>query len=211
MFEHQLVRNSPFHPPFSPNSPIQLISAQFVNPYFPSIFAATSKEGTVKSPLFCFCIMDNKELLMTIMAPKLEELGCFLVDIKSNPSNNSFEVFIDSNKGVTISECEQLSRFLQFNLDRENNFPKDYSLDVSSPGMDNPFKVPQQYDNSIGKTVEVVLLSGAKLEAVLMEYDGERMEVQVIIPPPKKGMKPKTKEAVYEMQEIKSVKKKISF
>ena len=53
------------------------------------------------------------------LAPKLEELDCFLVDIKVKPSGSKIEVYIDRDKGLQIETCEQVSRFLEFHLDNE--------------------------------------------------------------------------------------------
>ena len=175
------------------------------------IFAPTSREGTLKSPLFCFWNMSNREKIVALIAPKLEELGCFLVDVKINPSVNKYEIFIDNMEGVTIEACMKVSRYLESQIDLDDSFPQQYSLDVSSPGMENPFKVPQQYAKNIGKTVELVLNSGIKKEGILKEADAEKLRLEVHIPPPKKGMKPKIEEAVFAMEEIKSTKKKITF
>ena len=155
--------------------------------------------------------MSNREKIVALIAPKLEELGCFLVDVKINPSVNKYEIFIDNMEGVTIEACMKVSRYLESQIDLDDSFPQQYSLDVSSPGMENPFKVPQQYAKNIGKTVELVLNSGIKKEGILKEADAEKLRLEVHIPPPKKGMKPKIEEAVFAMEEIKTTKKKITF
>lgn len=133
------------------------------------------------------------------------------MDIKLNPAINKYEVFIDSMEGITIEACMKVSRFLEAQIDLDDSFPEQYSLDVSSPGMENPFKVAEQYAKNIGKTVEVVLNSGVKKEGILKSADGEILKLEVHIPPPKKGMKPKIEDAEFEMADIKSTKKKISF
>lgn len=155
--------------------------------------------------------MTNSEKILELLTPKLEELGCFLVDMKIIPSVNKYEIFIDNKDGVTIETCTKVSRYIEFHMDNDDSFPKQYSLDVSSPGMENPFKVPQQYEKNIGKTVEVVLMSGVKKEGILKAADAEKLKLEVHIPPPKKGMKPKVEEAEFELSEIKSTKKKITF
>ena len=155
--------------------------------------------------------MSNRDKIISIVAPKLEELGCFLVDVKANTSNNKFEVYIDNMAGITIETCEKVSRFIEFNLDNDPDFPKQYSLDVSSPGMDNPFKVPQQYAKNISKTVEVVLNNGIKKEGILLSADDDTLVLQVHLPPKKKGMKPETMEETLHRGDIKATKKKISF
>lgn len=155
--------------------------------------------------------MSVREKIIEIAGPKLEELGCFLVDVKVNPAFNKYEVFIDTIAGVTIEECQKLSRFIEFTLDNDPAMPKQYSLDVSSPGMENPFKVHQQFEKNIGKTVEVVLLSGVKLEGVMTKADGKVLHLEVHHIPKKKGMKPEITMETIDFDEIKGVKKKISF
>lgn len=152
-----------------------------------------------------------KEKLQEWLLPKLKELDCFLVDIRHNPAANKYEVFIDTNTGVTILQCEQVSRYLQFLMENDSAFGDAYSLDVSSPGMENPFKVERQYQKNIGKTVEVLLLNGTKKEGVLTAFDAENLFLQVNIPPKKKGMKPEFINEVISFSEIKTTKKKITF
>jgi ribosome maturation factor RimP len=171
----------------------------------------TSEEGTVKSPLFCFCIMNNREIIEAWLTPLMVEMDCFLVDVRINPSINKYEIFIDSPTGVTIEQCTKVSRFVEFQMDNDNRFSEKYSLDVSSPGMENPFKVQQQYDKNIGKTIEVVLLNGNKKEGLLKKADGKVLHLEVHHPPKKKGMKPEIELETYGFEEIKSVKKKIVF
>lgn len=155
--------------------------------------------------------MGNREQIEQWLGPKLEELGCFLVDIRINPSSAKYEVYIDTPTGVTIEQCEKVSRFLNFQMENDNQFPEKYTLDVSSPGMDNPFRVQQQYDKNIGKTVEVVLLSGIKKEGMLKKADGFVLHLEIHHPPKKKGMPPVIELETFDFAEIKSVKKKIIF
>ncbi len=171
----------------------------------------TSKEGAL-CPLFSFCGMENLTArIEQWLAPKLEELDCFLVDIKVKPSGSKIEVYIDRDKGLQIETCEQVSRFLEFHLDNEADVPSNYNLEVSSPGMDNPFRVERQYRKNIGKTVEVLLHSGVKYEGVLDAYDGEQLTLGIHLPPKKKGQQPEVRSEMFLLKDIKYTKKKISF
>jgi ribosome maturation factor RimP len=155
--------------------------------------------------------MNNREIIEAWLAPLMVEMDCFLVDVRINPSINKYEIFMDSATGVTIEQCTKVSRFVEFQMDNDNRFSEKYSLDVSSPGMENPFKVQQQYDKNIGKTIEVVLLNGNKREGLLKKADGKVLHLEVHHPPKKKGMKPEIELETYGFEEIKSVKKKIVF
>jgi len=155
--------------------------------------------------------MNNREIIEAWLAPQMEEMGCFLVDVRINPSINKYEIYIDSATSITIEQCTIVSRFVEFQMDNDNRFSEKYSLDVSSPGMENPFKVQQQYDKNIGKTIEVVLVNGIKKEGLLKRADGKVLHLEVHHPPKKKGMKPEVELETYGFEEIKSVKKKIIF
>lgn len=171
----------------------------------------TRKRGHQKVPSFVSVDMGNREQIEQWLGPKLEELGCFLVDIRINPSSSKYEVYIDTPTGVTIEQCEKVSRFLNFQMENDPTFPERYTLDVSSPGMDNPFRVQQQFDKNIGKHVEVLLLSGVKKEGILKKADGKILHLEVHHPPKKKGMAPDIDLETFDFAEIKHVKKKINF
>lgn len=152
-----------------------------------------------------------KDKMQEWLQPKMEELDCFLVDIRHNPSSGKFEVFIDTDTGVTISQCEQVSRHLQFYMDNDPAFAENYSLDVSSPGMENPFKVERQYLKNIGKTVEVVLHTGVKKEGILDGFGDGKLKLRIALPVKVKGKPPEYMEEEMALDLIKSTKKKISF
>jgi len=87
----------------------------------------------------------------------------FLVEIKISNNNDIF-VTIDDFNGLNIEECRRISRFIEENLDRDK---EDFSIEVSSPGLTNPFKVPEQYQKSLNKEVEVILKTGEKITGTL--------------------------------------------
>jgi ribosome maturation factor RimP len=90
----------------------------------------------------------------------------FLVDLLLKPGNKIY-VFIDGDHGVTISDCVELSRFIESQFDRET---EDFDLIVSSSGADQPIKMPRQYPKNIGRSLQVKLseenMVSGKLEAV---------------------------------------------
>lgn len=179
---------------------------------YPAYICTNFERGdTLASPLL-FRYMDIlKEKIQEWLLPKLEEMGGFLVDIRHNPSNSKFEVFIDTDTGVTINQCEEVSRYLQFYMEADAAFGNNYLLDISSPGMENPFRVERQYLKNIGKTVEVVLHSGIKKEGLLEQYDAEKLTLQIALPAKTKGAKPEIVSQEILLNDIKSTKQKISF
>jgi ribosome maturation factor RimP len=77
---------------------------------------------------------------------------------------------------VWIEDCVELSKFIESRLDREE---EDYELEVGSAGLGQPFKVPQQYINFIGRDVEVLDADGKKTRGVLKSVEGEDFVVTV--------------------------------
>lgn len=111
----------------------------------------------------------NESKIVSLVQQHLEGSDKFLVDVLIRPGNRIF-IFIDGDHGVMISDCVELSRFVESQLDRES---EDFELNVSSAGADQPIKLPRQYRKNIGRSLQVKLseensVSG-KLEAVTDE------------------------------------------
>ena len=104
---------------------------------------------------------------------RIEGTKLFVVDIKISASNK-IDVLIDGFDGVSISDCVDVSRGVEHNLDREN---EDFSLEVSSAGLDSPFLVPQQYEKNLGREVKVYTQDGKKHEGKLTHVDGNKIEI----------------------------------
>lgn len=106
------------------------------------------------------------------------EPGFFLVDIRIKPTNN-VKVFIDGDQGVSIEKLVQLNRRLYKDIEESNFFPNgDFSLEVSSPGLDEPLKMRRQYMKNIGREVEVLLNEGIKKEGKLMTVTDEEITLE---------------------------------
>ena len=87
----------------------------------------------------------------------------FLVGVKVD-NNNKIIVHIDTQEGISIGDCARVSRELEEKLDRDR---EDFALEVSSPGLDSPFSVIEQYQKNVGKRINLVKTDGEKLEGVL--------------------------------------------
>jgi ribosome maturation factor RimP len=102
----------------------------------------------------------------------------FLVDIKIKPTNN-VKVFIDGDQGISIEKCVRINRALYKRLEDIALFPNgDFSLEVSSPGLDEPLKLHRQYKKNIGRQVELVLQDGATAEGRLLEVSEDGIIVE---------------------------------
>lgn len=111
------------------------------------------------------------------LPPLLEEKNFFLVEIKFS-MGRKIEVYVDSDEGIHIDDCALISRFIEKNLDESGVVPSNYILEVSSPGMDNPLRIPRQYKKRIGRILEVLKTNGEKFEAELINADDERITLR---------------------------------
>ncbi len=117
----------------------------------------------------------------------IEGSSLFLVDIKIKPTNN-IKIYLDGDTGVTIDAVSKLNRALYKQLEESEMFPDgDFSLEVSSAGIDEPLKFFRQYVKNIGRKVEVtlqddqvhtgVLKEATEAEITLEETAGKKKEV----------------------------------
>ena len=113
-----------------------------------------------------------------VQALLANDSGYFLVEVRIKPTNN-FKIFIDGDQGVTIEKCVQINRALYKKLEELGLFPNgDFSLEVSSPGLDEPLKLLRQYKKNIGRQVELILQDGSKKEGRLMEVSEDGVIVE---------------------------------
>lgn len=149
-----------------------------------------------------------KEQIEQYLNNNIDNTTMFVVDVKVLPTNK-IEVFLDrSDTNITIDECAKISRKLEEYLESNQLVGEKYTLEVSSPGMDQPFKVPQQFEKSINQKVEVLKVDGEKFIGTLLVYDGEKVTIKS-----EKKIKKEIKEEIIEinLQEIKSIKKHFIF
>ena len=102
----------------------------------------------------------------------------FLVETRIKPTNN-IKVFIDGDAGITIEKCIAINRALYKQIEGSGLFPNDdFSLEVSSPGLDEPLKMHRQYIKNVGRFVEVTQNDGLKTEGKLLEATNEAITVE---------------------------------
>src|SRR5678815_2460817 len=101
-----------------------------------------------------------------------------LVEVKIRPGNN-IKVFIDADKGVSIDKLAQYNRNLYKQIEESDLFPNgDFSLEISSPGLDEPLKLHRQYIKNIGRYIDVLLKSGIKIEGKLTGVNENEIVVE---------------------------------
>ena len=132
----------------------------------------------------------------------------FLVDIWIKPTNN-IKVFIDADEGIILSLLIEYNRKLYKKLEESGLFPDgDFSLEVSSPGLDEPLKLFRQYKKNVGRYVDVTRIDSSKVEGRLIEAteDGILVETET-----GKGKKKETRQESILFDDIKSTKIQIKF
>ncbi len=117
--------------------------------------------------------MISLSTLKTTVSTKIEEMCCFLVDIKVSNSND-IKIVIDSANGISMNDCINLTKFIEQKLDRDK---EDFSLSISSPGTDASFKVPEQFFKNYNCLVDVIMKSGNEYNAVLKELNTEKEKI----------------------------------
>ena len=133
------------------------------------------------------------------------EPGYFLVEISFKPTN-IIKVFVDADQGATIDKLVYLNRALYKQIE-ETMFPNgDFSIEVSSPGLDEPLKLYRQYVKNIGRLVEVIEKDGVKRDGKLISTSENEIVIEV------ETGKSKKKEIVHHtisFENIKSTKVQI--
>jgi len=157
--------------------------------------------------------MINKKKIEELAQERINELNkdLFIVEIAIS-SSNSIKVEIDSALGnIAIEDCISVSRNIEHNLDREE---QDFELQVSSPGLDKPFRVVQQYKKNVGREVKLTSVTGEKLEGVLKSANDEGVIVETTRKERLEGKKKKVtieEEHSFNYNEIKETKIIITF
>lgn len=129
-----------------------------------------------------------QERLTEMFAPVVQALDCDLwgVEYVAQGRNSLLRVYIDKAEGIAVEDCEKVSRQVSAVLDVEDPIRSEYTLEVSSPGMDRPLFQLQQFEQSVGEEVTLRLriafegrrrfkglLKGVEDGEVILEVDNE--------------------------------------
>jgi ribosome maturation factor RimP len=155
----------------------------------------------------------QKETLIQTVEEKVAALLAahpehFLVEVRVKPTNN-IKVFIDADAGINLSTLVSYNRQLYKTLEESGLFPDgNYSLEVSSPGLDEPLKLKRQYLKNINRFVEVTLEDGTRKEGQLLEATDEGIRIEYS---EGKGKKKETKQETILFGAIKSTIIQVKF
>jgi len=134
------------------------------------------------SPLvgdFYLCNMDKVQIF-TKFEEIIASLGFLLIDVVLRGDNHLriIEIYIDSEKGVSVDDCSLVSRAINEAIEKEDLVGSNYRLDVSSPGVDRPLKYLAQYIKHLNRKFEVEYNADGetkKLNAKLLKVDGDQL------------------------------------
>ena len=123
--------------------------------------------------------------LAAMLEPTVERLGFELADleVRLGSQDGLIRLFIDKPDGIGVEDCESVSRAVSALLDVEDPIPGNYSLEVSSPGLDRKLTKAKHYQRFIGDTIKVKLrlpLDGRRrFRGKLVAQDDDSIVVEV--------------------------------
>jgi ribosome maturation factor RimP len=136
------------------------------------------------------------------------ETTYFKVRFKVKPTNN-YKIYIDGDQGITIDQCIKFNRALYKKIEEAGLYPEgDFSLEVSSPGVDEPLTDIRQYKKNIGRKVQVTLLDESKVEGILKDVAADSFS---IVETKGKGKKAVTEVIALPFKDIKTTIVQIQF
>ena len=103
------------------------------------------------------------QIVSEIAAPFAESAGCFVDDVEFKKEGSEYvlrviiDVADDTNGGVSIDQCESVSRLLSDALDSADPISQAYMLEVSSPGIDRPLKRDKDFERFMGREIDIGL------------------------------------------------------
>lgn len=154
--------------------------------------------------------MITKEMIRKSVEAAIADTDIFIVDVTVGNGNKIF-VEVDSPQGININDCKSVSKKIESDFDREQ---EDFELTVSSPGLERPFKVFEQYLKNIGRNVAIDLTDGTTLSGKLKNADENKIAVESVTKEKAAGSN-KKEEVVHlhelAMESIKQIKVVISF
>jgi ribosome maturation factor RimP len=137
-----------------------------------------------------------------------EEPEYFCVNLKIKPTNN-IKIFLDGDNGITIEKCVKINRKLYKLIEESGIYPEgDFSLEISSPGLDEPLKLSRQFAKNIGRSLEIVFKDETKCEGKLIASTDADIIVETT---EGKGKKAVTQQVLIPVENIKTAVVQIKF
>tara|TARA_Y100000588_G_scaffold304986_1_gene328119 strand:- start:324 stop:782 length:459 start_codon:yes stop_codon:yes gene_type:complete len=125
---------------------------------------------------------DLRRSLIDLVEPVVEDCDAQLVDVElMGASNNpTIRILVHKDLGITISDCEQISREIADLLDIEDPISSRYRLEVTSPGLDRPLQSDGDFARAEGRLLRVVLFTGKTIRGRLTDWS--KNEICLMLP-----------------------------
>lgn len=154
--------------------------------------------------------MEYKKSITELLTDKVNDLiegtDLFLIEIKIKPTNN-VKVFLDGDQGVTIETVSKINKALYKLIEEDELYPDgDFSLEVSSAGLDSPLQLFRQYQKNVGRKIEVTMHDDSVLEGLMKEANEDYIVLDV-----PEGKKKEIKEYKIVLSNVKKAIVQISF
>ncbi|CRH27121.1 ribosome assembly cofactor RimP [Elizabethkingia miricola] len=155
--------------------------------------------------------MEFRERVQELVDQYLEAReDLFLIELKISADSN-ITVIIDGDQSVSLQDCLDVSRAVEFQLDREEH---DFSLQVMSPGLSEPLKLPRQFAKNIGRELDVLLNDDTKIQGELKIAGEDSITLELKYRRPKlvgKGKEDVVEDRIIPLTEIKKALVVIKF
>ncbi len=159
------------------------------------------EEGT-KVPSFLFMELEKLKYKVNDLLEEFFKQAEFeaYFPVGLNLTNKKLMVFIDGDKAVSYEICRKTSRFLESHFDEHQWLGQKYTLEVSSPGIDKPLKMPRQFAKHQGRKAKVSLKDGSVISGLLKDISTEKITLDT-----------ESAEQIVEIQNIEEMKIIVSF
>ena len=110
----------------------------------------------------------DTEYIKEVVEEDIERLGCKVwgLELFGRRSNQTLRIYIDKNEGISVEDCEKVSKHVSKVLDTENDFSENYMLEVSSPGLDRKFFYNEQYKDYLNEPLKVTFFDSQNKKTI---------------------------------------------
>ena len=126
----------------------------------------------------------DTEYIKEVIEKDIERLGCKVwgLELFGRHSNQTLRIYIDNKEGISVEDCELVSKHVSKVLDTENDFSENYLLEVSSPGLDRKFFYKEQYKEFLKENLKVTFfddLNKKTIKGKLEEVDEISIKLEI--------------------------------
>ena len=124
------------------------------------------------------------DYIKKVLEEDIERLGCKVwgLELFGRRSNQTLRIFIDKTEGISVEDCEKVSKHVSKVLDTENDFSENYMLEVSSPGLDRKFFYNEQYKDYLNEPLKVTFFDSQNKKTIrgrLEEVDKTSIKLEM--------------------------------